>query len=102
MDRSLPWEDWVDGFCAGYEDAKRMTVTLPCAMPYLCFEGAVTALEENRTLHPETFDEALRALDIMTMQNETAFYARLFFSRVQGILSYSKSGSGKRESTTSF
>ena len=72
-------------FRAGYEAAKRMTVTLPCAMPYLCFEGAVTALEENRTLHPETFDEALRALDIMTMQNETAFYARLFLSRVQQV-----------------
>ena len=64
-------------FRASYEAAKRMTVTLPCAMPYLCFEGAISAMEENAKAHPETLEESLLALDIMTMQNETAFYAKL-------------------------
>ena len=67
-------------FRSGYETAKRMTVTLPCAMPYLCFENAVAAIEENIERHPETTDDCFRALDIMTMQNETAFYAKLFLS----------------------
>lgn len=67
-------------FRAGYEAAKRMTVALPCAMPYLCFEGAASAVRENAERHPETLDACLRALDIVTMQNETAFYARLFLS----------------------
>ncbi|MBO7709201.1 MAG: hypothetical protein J6S83_01950 [Lachnospiraceae bacterium] len=67
-------------FRAGYETAKRMTVTLPCAMPYLCFENAVAAINENAAHHPETLDDCLRALDIMIMQNETAFYAKLYMS----------------------
>ena len=67
-------------FRAGYEAAKRMTVTLPCAMPFLCFENAIAAVGENRERHPETLDDCLRALDIMTMQNETAFYAKLYLS----------------------
>ncbi len=67
-------------FRSGYEAAKRMTVTLPCAMPYLCYEGAVAALEDNASRHPETLGECLLALDIMTTQNETAFYAKLWLS----------------------
>ena len=23
IDRSLPWEQWIEAFCMGYEDAKR-------------------------------------------------------------------------------
>lgn len=67
-------------FRSGYEAAKRMTVTLPCAMPYLCFEGAFAAIEENAKAHPETLEECLLALDIMTTQNETAFYAKLLLT----------------------
>lgn len=67
-------------FRAGYETAKRMTVTLPCAMPYLCFEGAASALLFNANQHPETLADCLRSLEIMTTQNETAFYARLFLN----------------------
>lgn len=67
-------------FRAGYETAKRMTVTLPCAMPYLCYEGGIAAIRKNAELHPETLDDCLRALDIMMMQNETAFYAKLYMS----------------------
>lgn len=67
-------------FRSGYEAAKRMTVTLPCAMPYLCYEGAVSAINQNAKEHPETLHDCLLALDIMTMQNETAFYAKLWLS----------------------
>ena len=67
-------------FRAGYEAAKHMTVTLPCAMPYLCYENAAAAVEENERLHPETLADCLRALDIVTMQNETAFYAKLYLT----------------------
>lgn len=67
-------------FRAGYEAAKCMTVTLPCAMPYLCYENAATAVEENERMHPETLADCLRALDIVTMQNETAFYAKLYLT----------------------
>lgn len=67
-------------FRAGYEAAKRMTVTLPCAMPYLCYENALAAIRENREDHPETLESCLRALDIVTLQNETAFYAKLYLS----------------------
>ncbi len=67
-------------FRAGYETAKQMTVALPCAMPYLCFENSVSAIGKNAELHPETLDACLRALDIVVMQNETAFYAKFFLS----------------------
>ena len=67
-------------FRGGYEAAKRMTVTLPCAMPYLCYENAAAAVRENRERHPETLDLCLRVLDTVIMQNETAFYARLYLS----------------------
>lgn len=67
-------------FRSGYEAAKRMTVTLPCAMPYLCYENAVAAVRKNREEHPETLSDCLRVLDIVTMQNETAFYAKLYLT----------------------
>lgn len=67
-------------FRAGYEAAKRMTVTIPCAMPYLCYENAVAAVTENAAVHPETLDACLRSLDIVAMQNETAFYAKLYLA----------------------
>ncbi len=64
-------------FRACYESAKIMTVTLPCAMPYLCMEGALAALERNRAELPETLAEAVTAAQIVATQNSTAFYARL-------------------------
>lgn len=67
-------------FRAGYETAKRMTVALPCAMPYICFENALPALRRNASGHPETLEACLRALDMVTMQNETAFYAKIYLS----------------------
>ena len=67
-------------FRAGYEAAKRMTVTLPCAMPFLCFEGALSAVRRNAADHPETLEACLRALDMVVMQNETAFYAKIYLS----------------------
>lgn len=67
-------------FRAAYESAKLMTVTLPCAMPYLCVEGGLAALQHNRTAHPETLDEAVTAAQIVAAQNSTAFYARLLIT----------------------
>ena len=64
-------------FRACYESAKRMTVILPCAMPYLCVEGGLAALAYNQAEHPETLDEAVTAAQIVAMQNRTAFYAKL-------------------------
>lgn len=67
-------------FRAAYESAKQMTVILPCAMPYLCVEGALAALAYNRAEHPETLDEAITAAQIVAMQNQTAFYAKLLIT----------------------
>ena len=67
-------------FRTGYESAKKMTVILPCAMPYLCLENALAALERNRREHPETLEEALTAARIVAMQNQTAFYAKLLIT----------------------
>ena len=67
-------------FRACYESAKIMTVTLPCAMPYLCVEGGLAALERNRAEHPETLEAAVTAAQIVAAQNSTAFYARLLIT----------------------
>lgn len=67
-------------FRACYENAKQMTVILPCAMPYLCVEGGLAALAYNRNEHPETLDEAITAAQIVAMQNQTAFYAKLLIT----------------------
>ena len=64
-------------FRACYESAKQMTVILPCAMPYLCVEGGLAALAYNQAEHPETLQEAVTAAQIVAMQNQTAFYAKL-------------------------
>lgn len=67
-------------FRAGYESAKRMSVILPCAMPYFCLEGGLAALARNRRSHPETLEEAITAAQIVAMQNRTAFYAKLLIT----------------------
>ena len=64
-------------FRSCYESAKIMTVTLPCAMPYLCAEGGIDALAYNQREQPETLHEAVTAAQIVAAQNSTAFYARL-------------------------
>lgn len=60
-----------------YESAKRMTVVLPCSMPYLCITGALEAVARNLRKQPETVSEVRRAAEIVAMQNRTAFYAKL-------------------------
>ena len=67
-------------FRACYETAKIMTVTLPCAMPYLCVEGGMAALAYNQKEHPETLADAVTSAQIVAMQNSTAFYARLLIT----------------------
>lgn len=67
-------------FRACYESAKQMTVILPCAMPYLCVEGGLAALAYNQSEHPETLGEAITAAQIVAMQNQTAFYAKLLIT----------------------
>ena len=67
-------------FRACYESAKQMTVILPCAMPYLCVEGGLRALALNEKEHPETLGEAVLAAQIVAMQNQTAFYAKLLIT----------------------
>ena len=67
-------------FRACYESAKQMTVILPCAMPYLCVDGGLAALAYNRSEHPETLDDAVTAAQIVAMQNQTAFYAKLLIT----------------------
>ena len=64
-------------FRESYESAKRMSAILPCAMPYLCAEGALAALAYNRAEHPETLHYAVTAAQIVAAQNQTAFYAKL-------------------------
>jgi hypothetical protein len=63
-----------------YELAKRMTVILPCSMPYLGIVGAVGAVIRNAQEQPETLPEVQRAAEIVAMQNRTAFYARLLIT----------------------
>lgn len=60
-----------------YELSKRMTVILPCAMPYLCIIGGADAVQYNLHEHPESLPEFQRAAQIVAMQNNTAFYAKL-------------------------
>jgi len=67
-------------FRASYESAKKMTVILPCAMPYICIENVLSALKYNRDEHPETLRDAITAAEIVAKQNETAFYAKLYVS----------------------
>ncbi|MBE6909827.1 MAG: hypothetical protein E7474_09725 [Ruminococcaceae bacterium] len=67
-------------FRAAYESAKQMTVILPCAMPYLCVEGALAALAYNEAEHPETLEDAVTAAQTVAMQNNTAFYAKLLIT----------------------
>lgn len=67
-------------FRACYESAKQMTVILPCAMPYLCVENGLAALAYNQAEHPETLQDAVTAAQIVAMQNQTAFYAKLLIT----------------------
>lgn len=67
-------------FRACYESAKQMTVILPCAMPYLCVENGLAALARNQADHPETLSDAVTAAQIVAMQNQTAFYAKLLIT----------------------
>lgn len=60
-----------------YELSKRMTVIIPCAMPYLCIVGGADAVQYNLQEHPESLSEFQRAAQIVAMQNTTAFYAKL-------------------------
>lgn len=62
------------------ELAKRITVTLPCAMPYLCILGGAAAAHQNAAEHPETLETFLRHAKIVAMQNRTAFYAKLLIT----------------------
>lgn len=63
-----------------YELAKRMTVILPCAMPYLCVVGGAAAARRNAAEHPETLEALLCQTKIVAAQNRTAFYAKLLFT----------------------
>ena len=63
-----------------YELAKRVTVILPCGMPYLCIVGGAAAALKNAQEHPETLEDFLREARIVAAQNETAFYARLLLT----------------------
>lgn len=65
-------------FRACYVAAKQMTVVFPCAMPYLCAENALAAVVRNQEEQPETLQDCLTEASIVAMQNETAFYAKLF------------------------
>jgi len=63
-----------------YELAKRITVILPCAMPYLCIVGGAEAAYKNAEDYPETLEAFLRQAKIVAAQNETAFYAKLLIT----------------------
>ena len=63
-----------------YELAKRMTVILPCAMPYICIVGGADAVLYQLKEHPESLQEFKKAAEIVAMQNNTAFYAKLLLT----------------------
>ena len=63
-----------------YELAKRMTVILPCGMPYLCIDGGAESAHRNALEHPETLEDFLREAKIVATQNQNAFYARLLIT----------------------
>lgn len=63
-----------------YELAKRMTVILPCGMPYLCIVNGIGAACQNAVEHPETVEAFLRQAKIVAAQNQTAFYAKLLMT----------------------
>ncbi len=67
-------------FRACYESAKKMTVILPCAMPYICVGNCLSQIELNKKEHPDTLNDCLNIAEIVAKQNETAFYAKLYIS----------------------
>lgn len=67
-------------FRSCYESAKIMSAAIPCAIPYLCVEGGLGALSFNQSAYPETLQEAVTAAQIVAMQNQTAFYAKLLIT----------------------
>lgn len=63
VDRSLPWSDWVEGFCKGYEDAKRegdkigLQVFFGWEAAYNATEFLINGLSKEWLLaHPEVRD----------------------------------------------
>ncbi|BAK98398.1 hypothetical protein OBV_12000 [Oscillibacter valericigenes Sjm18-20] len=67
-------------FRESYELAKRITVILPCGMPYLCIVDGAEAACQNAAEHPETLEKFLRHAKIVAAQNQTAFYAELLLT----------------------
>ncbi|MBQ7528942.1 carbon-nitrogen hydrolase family protein [bacterium] len=67
-------------FRACYESAKKMSVILPCSIPYICAENTLKALIYNQNEHPETLKEAVTCAQIVAEQNQTAFYAQLYLN----------------------
>lgn len=60
---------------SSYQTAKEMTYILPCSMPYICVADSLAAIARNEQEHPEDFEELLTTMNIVGMQNTTAFYA---------------------------
>lgn len=63
-----------------YELAKRITVILPCGMPYLCIVNGAEAACQNAAEHPETVSTFFHQAEIVAAQNQTAFYAKLLIT----------------------
>lgn len=69
-------EEFRERIHEAYQVAKRLTVDVPCAMPYMCFVGAGTAALRLKEQNPEDYKNVEVALETVAMQNATAFYSK--------------------------
>lgn len=62
-----------------YQTAKQLTVMIPCAMPYLVFGNCLDRMMCLKDTD-DKYVEAVRNAEIVAMQNETAFYSKMFIT----------------------
>lgn len=74
---SLDDEGMGKYFHCCYQTAKQMSVMIPCAMPYIVFGNCFDRLNKLKD-NGVSLDKTLKNAEIVAMQNETAFYSKLF------------------------
>lgn len=77
---SLPAEELAAYFHEAYQIAKRTTVIMPCTMPYFCLWNILPVLERLRKNAGDAYEDIRTAMDLVDMQNNTAFYAKFLMT----------------------
>ena len=74
---TLSGQEMADYFHESYQLVKRMTTLLPCQIFYFCLSDILGAMETLTQQQPQAMEKILYAANIVGIQNQTAFYARL-------------------------